>query len=631
MREHKAMASNYKETLMSVYKAAVQLENLMKEHSVFKSKSLCDKVGEIQMRLTGKKFRVAVVGEFNRGKSSLINVLLGKRILPEDVLATTATINRVTYGEHPKAYLIMKDNNTKTEDIPVEDLVSYVTKLTESSAQKAAEISEAVVEYPTMLCYNDIDLIDTPGMNDMDDMNAVTVNKLEDIDLAVVVVNATLPFSETERNFVVKLLESPAICQIVFVVSYIDRLRPSERERLLSFLSERIVENVFEGLQKDHKPEDRIFQKYHTIFDNIKMYAVSSLEGMDALESGDMELYEKSGYLRFTRELPDIFLNSRSVMLTENASAALLEIMDEYKYQLNVQYCTYEAWEVDIEILFENHDIVGKLHGISQRIKEGNTKTDRRRPYADTSDPKDQKPDFSHKTPEEAIVSIIDYVRLSAMGLEKSVSHNLLKSLEEIRQADAVSVGEAMLPVMQSEFSRVRIIYRELVKEACKDISKHMKRMMLELYAAWDKRMKWYPGLYTMLGGVVRDFFDRVDELEFGTDIPGGDDTFFFWVQSPVDIVLNTGEGQSVLPELSYVVGESLAEANKRMNQRLQHFFDKATVMLSELVKGLKEEMLSRIIALQNTETIKETIYKRLDEMGGLCKEITNNHSKEEM
>ena len=171
------MDASYKQNEMHAFKLAVQLEQVIKKETSAKAMEWKQRITDIQQQIQVRKFRIAVVGEFNRGKSSFINVLLGKRILPEDVLASTATINRVTYGDKPRAYLVMKHDGQRSREIPVEDLSSYITKLTESSVKAASEIDEAVVEYPTMFCYNDVDLIDTPGMNDMEDMNALTVSR----------------------------------------------------------------------------------------------------------------------------------------------------------------------------------------------------------------------------------------------------------------------------------------------------------------------------------------------------------------------------------------------------------------------------------------------------------------------
>ena len=59
--------------------------------------------------LSFASFCVAVVGDFNRWKSTFINALLGKAILPADVLPASTTLNRVTYGLEPSAKLRYKD------------------------------------------------------------------------------------------------------------------------------------------------------------------------------------------------------------------------------------------------------------------------------------------------------------------------------------------------------------------------------------------------------------------------------------------------------------------------------------------------------------------------------------------
>ncbi|MBQ7958353.1 MAG: dynamin family protein, partial [Oscillospiraceae bacterium] len=52
-------------------------------------------------KVAQEHFEVAIVGEFKRGKSTLINAMLGQEVLHSDVLPATATLNRVTYSESP--------------------------------------------------------------------------------------------------------------------------------------------------------------------------------------------------------------------------------------------------------------------------------------------------------------------------------------------------------------------------------------------------------------------------------------------------------------------------------------------------------------------------------------------------
>ena len=60
-------------------------------------------------RIHEHSFSIAVVGEFKRGKSTLINALLGKEILPADIAPTSATINRITYGLTPNIDIVYRN------------------------------------------------------------------------------------------------------------------------------------------------------------------------------------------------------------------------------------------------------------------------------------------------------------------------------------------------------------------------------------------------------------------------------------------------------------------------------------------------------------------------------------------
>lgn len=97
-------------------------------------------------RLKSHVFSVGIMGEFKRGKSTVINALLGEKIAPADVVPASATLNRVTYGLTPKATILYKDGHR--ESVPVDRIADYVTKITEESAATAALVEQAIVEYP---------------------------------------------------------------------------------------------------------------------------------------------------------------------------------------------------------------------------------------------------------------------------------------------------------------------------------------------------------------------------------------------------------------------------------------------------------------------------------------------------
>lgn len=278
--------------------------------------SLLSSIRETEKLLKTRRFRVAVVGEFNKGKSSFINALLGREILPVDVLPMTATLNRITYGTKPKAYLEYKDG--RRENVKIEYLSRYITKLTAESLDAASQIKEAVVEYPSIFCQNHVDLIDTPGLNDDQTMNAVTVSLLEQIDLAIVTLSPNSPFSDTEAGFMVNLLESPEILQIVIIVTKIDEERSeAKRKQLLDYLGKRIPAKSMEKLRETHEEGDPTWQKAERIFNQLRIFGVCSPDALTAWEYRDDELLGKSGFKKLNDELPGLILacqNNSSVL-----------------------------------------------------------------------------------------------------------------------------------------------------------------------------------------------------------------------------------------------------------------------------------------------------------------------------
>ena len=312
------MPSKYVELSYKLYSLLVRMKSLLEVRGECAGMSAWTNQIDEQIRhIESHKFRVAVVGEFKRGKSSLINALLERDVLPADVLPTTATFNRVTYGDVPLAYLTLKDGSRI--DIPIDSLAGHITKLTEASSENARRIEEAVVAFPSMFCKNDVEIIDTPGLNDDEEMTRLTVSHLQDVDLAIIAVSATMPFSDTEADLTVRLLETDSVCRVLFAVTMIDRVDEEDRERLLNSVRARIKEKVLRRLRESHGEDDPAFRKYEACVAEPMVYALSAKDAARARSLQDAELFEASGYLRFMRELPDILMTSQATDMTLNA------------------------------------------------------------------------------------------------------------------------------------------------------------------------------------------------------------------------------------------------------------------------------------------------------------------------
>lgn len=329
----------YKEWGLSIYGLSVRLEELLRATKCEATQGLLSQIRAFQDDFSRYRFQIAVVGEFNRGKSSLLNILLGQQILPEGVVATTAAINRITYGSTPRAYIRFKDRTTQDKEISLDKLTEYVTKLTEESAAVAATIDEIVIEYPSVLGLTDVDFIDTPGLNDDVDMNEITLSQLEQANMAIVALMPLFPYSDTENQFVLSLLEKRCISQILFVCTHMDQVDEEDQERILSFTKQRIQENIKAALEQKYPADDKIFKKYHRVFDDIKLFGVSSTMAKEALALNSTKLYQQSGFSELMQELPPLITGSQNFPLLFDSIEKILEVCKNYREQLKNLSC----------------------------------------------------------------------------------------------------------------------------------------------------------------------------------------------------------------------------------------------------------------------------------------------------
>lgn len=277
-------------------------------------------------QLSNKKNRFAIIGEFKRGKSSVVNALLAADILPTDILPMTAVIHRIVYGEKKGAY-IEYDDNTE-ENIELQNLVQYGESHKKGDAKTKRRIKEIVVSYPSTFCKKNIELLDTPGLSDEE--NNIISQGFSEIDVAVVVISATMPFSLTEQNIVMKLLKCTNIKSIVFVITFIDKIASDKQEIVVHFIKDRISSKFLKNLMNKHK-DDRIFlDRAQKMLTQPDVYAISSIMALDGLFTNDSDKINKSGI----SELKQALLNISTVVQKEYLITNMVNLIEEIKGKL---------------------------------------------------------------------------------------------------------------------------------------------------------------------------------------------------------------------------------------------------------------------------------------------------------
>lgn len=320
------MGVEYKSIEFGLYEYLVQIQDMLTLLEA--DENLMSKIIKTKELIKTKKYYVAVMGEFKRGKSSLINALLGQKVLPADVEPATATINRITYGTALKAVIDLKDGSSR--DLEISQLADYVTKLTPEGAARAVLIKEAIVFAPTVICQNHVDIIDTPGLNDNEEMTKITIDTLNNVDAVIVAIHARAPFSETERNFVCQLIKSDNINNIVFVVTFIDQLDEDDYiyDDFMDKIKNRIQKEVIQKLLSDDEPES-IIRKAHAIMDNMHIYGVSATQALKYFVTNDKKAFEKSRFDIFKTELLQNVTAKQVESAVQNAVMDIKEVLSE--------------------------------------------------------------------------------------------------------------------------------------------------------------------------------------------------------------------------------------------------------------------------------------------------------------
>ena len=316
------MGIDYKRLEFELYEQLLIAKDLLEP--LHGSGPITARLDEELERIKTKKYHVAVVGEFRRGKSSLINALLGLPVLPADATPTTATVNRITYGAEPCVTIHYKDGSQKQLE-SLEELPNYVTRLSAEREAVAKTVREAVVEYPIVICQNHVDIIDTPGLSDDEEMTRVTIGLLQNIDAAIVAVSALAPFAESERNFVTELIANPGITHILFVVTFIDQIDPDEYDRLFTGIKNRVRQMVLAEVEERCGQEQWILEKAHRILDEPSVFGVSARKALQAFVKNDRQMLEESRFPEFKQALYAILTARQSVNMAEKAAHALQE------------------------------------------------------------------------------------------------------------------------------------------------------------------------------------------------------------------------------------------------------------------------------------------------------------------
>ncbi len=190
-------------------------------------------------RLEDNNFEVAFFGRVSSGKSSLLNALLGKDILPVGINPITAVPTSLQSGPNARAFITFVDGHS--EKIPLNEIAQFVTE--QGNPGNTRNVIKAVAQIPSPCLTPGIVLVDTPGLGSLATRGAAeTLAYLPSADLGILLVDASASLTEEDIG-TLRLLYEAGIPSLV-LLSKADLLQPDELASALTYIRERVDQQL---------------------------------------------------------------------------------------------------------------------------------------------------------------------------------------------------------------------------------------------------------------------------------------------------------------------------------------------------------------------------------------------------
>lgn len=303
----------------------------------------------LQKNLEDGEFSIVVVGEFSAGKSTLLNALMGQKILPSFSGETTATVNflrhkdRATQGERGKIYY--KDGQTRElQDVSLDIINKYVSTKGDDVAKTIEHLD---LYLDSKFLEDGVTLVDSPGLNGIaEGHKEITEQQILKSNASIFVFNSDHPGSKTDFEFLYELQKK--VKTIIFVLNKIDTIKEEEGNT---------VEVVVDSLKKNYKKQ---FPEAETI---PEIWAVAAFPALMA-RSGEGEGQEYDSRLQPFEE--------RLLKFLTCGEKAHQQLVSPIERVLSVVKESKDIYEEDIEALNNKQDSVeleNKIDELQEVIK----------------------------------------------------------------------------------------------------------------------------------------------------------------------------------------------------------------------------------------------------------------------
>lgn len=310
-------SEEFKKYLADLKNIAVQQKEISQKSGIDNQKkdlvSTSEQIANIEAQLANDKLNVLVMGKFSSGKSTFLNALMGKALLPAKARPTTAIIGEIMYSKTAGATLYPRNNSAKLQEISIEELEKYVTIETmeneKDAPRKESVYSKVEIRYPLSLCEKGINLVDSPGLDDPTSHDDITTDYLPKADTIIYCMNSQQAFSQKDKS-VIESLNAMGYKSIIFVLTYFDTVEYSDDMAGTNNAAD--IRSTYTRLLTNYTDlgEDGIF-------------FVGSLPALTGKVKNNQEMLEKSHFIPLEKKLEAVLFNQKGRLKLARAYSAI--------------------------------------------------------------------------------------------------------------------------------------------------------------------------------------------------------------------------------------------------------------------------------------------------------------------
>lgn len=260
---------------------------------------------DLLTRLAEDRFNLLVVGRFSRGKSTLMNALLGGDLLPTGIVPLTSVITTVRYGSRKQVVLNFNGRSLRRE-VPLSQLAEYVTQ--QSNPGNIKDLAYAEIELPVEILRRGFFFVDSPGLGSSISENTQTTEKfLPEADAFVLVTSFESALSEEEDRILHRIRITNK--RLFVVVNKQDTVSEADRRQALAFVAERLRRFSFS--------------------ETPQVFSLSARQGLQAKQAKDKASLQESGLASFEAELLRFLTEERAQAFLANLYARTATLLEQ--------------------------------------------------------------------------------------------------------------------------------------------------------------------------------------------------------------------------------------------------------------------------------------------------------------